>query len=80
MTTLKDIARQLNLSPATVSRALNGFPEVKSQTRELVLEAATRLNYRPNLIAQKLVSGRSGMIGLILNHSKQTQQMRHFFK
>ena len=52
MTTLKDIARQLNLSPATVSRALNGFPEVKSQTRELVLQAATRLNYRPNLIAR----------------------------
>ena len=80
MTTLKDIARQLNLSPATVSRALNGFPEVKSQTRELVLQAATRLNYRPNLIAQKLVSGRSGMIGLILKPFEADAANASFFQ
>jgi LacI family transcriptional regulator len=62
---LKDIAASLNLSVTTVSRALNGYPEVSEATRLLVRETAERLDYRPNPIAQKLVSGRSGMIGLI---------------
>jgi len=66
MTTLKDISAALNLSPATVSRALNGFPEVNAKTRALVVEAARKMNYRPNQIAKKLVSGRSGMVGMVL--------------
>jgi LacI family transcriptional regulator, galactose operon repressor len=66
MTTLKDIAKELGLSPATVSRALNGFPEVNTRTRALVEEAAGRLGYRPNQIAKKLVTGRSGLVGFVL--------------
>ncbi|MCV6825831.1 MULTISPECIES: substrate-binding domain-containing protein [Halocynthiibacter] len=66
MATLKDIGNALNLSPATVSRALNGFPEVSEKTRVLVAETAKKMNYRPNQIAKKLVSGRSGMVGMIL--------------
>ena len=66
MTTLKDIAAELELSPATVSRALNGFPEVNAKTRELVHKTAERMNYRPNQFARQLVSGRSGMIGMII--------------
>ncbi|SLN35526.1 LacI family DNA-binding transcriptional regulator [Roseisalinus antarcticus] len=66
MATLKDIGAELGLSPATVSRALNGFPEVNSETRERVREAADRLGYRPNRVAQRLVTGRSGMVGMIL--------------
>lgn len=66
MTTLKNIAEELGLSPATISRALNGFPEVSVKTRALVEQTASRLNYRPNPLAKKLVSGRSGMVGLIL--------------
>ena len=66
MTTLKDIARELGLSPATVSRALNGFPEVSARTRALVEDTAGRLGYRPNQIAKKLVTGRSGMVGFVL--------------
>ncbi len=65
MATLKDIAADLGLSPATVSRALNGFPEINVKTRERVTEAARKLNYRPNRAAQRLVSGRSGMIGVV---------------
>ncbi|NBT30661.1 MAG: LacI family transcriptional regulator [Rhodobacteraceae bacterium] len=66
MTTLKKIGVELGLSPATVSRALNGFPEVSAKTRDRVQEAATRLGYRANRSAQRLVSGRSGMVGMIV--------------
>jgi LacI family transcriptional regulator len=66
MATLKDIAKELGLSPATVSRALNGFPEVNARTRSLVEETAAKLGYRPNQLAKKLVTGRSGMVGLVL--------------
>ncbi len=62
---LKDLADHLNLSPATVSRALNGFPEVSAKTRRRVEEAAKRLNYRPNPLAQRLATGRSDAIGLL---------------
>lgn len=66
MATLKDISEELGLSVATVSRALNGFPEVSEKTRELVALTAERMNYRPNRAAQKLVSGRSGMVGMLV--------------
>jgi len=62
---LRELAQSLGLSVTTVSRALGGYPEVSEQTRAIVREAADRLGYVPNPIAQKLVSGRSGMVGLI---------------
>ena len=65
MATLKDIGAELGLSAATVSRALNGFPEVNAKTRTRVRETADRLGYSPNKIAQRLVTGRSGMVGMI---------------
>ena len=65
MATLKDIARELGLSPATVSRALNDYPEVGRETRARVREAAKRLGYAPNLMARRLVGGRSGLIGAV---------------
>jgi LacI family transcriptional regulator len=65
LATLKAISQELGLSVTTVSRALNGFPEVSAKTKALVTEAAARLHYRPNQIARKLVTGRSGMVGLI---------------
>ena len=67
MATLKDISEELGLSIATVSRALNGFTEVSEKTRTLVAETAKRLNYRPNRAAQKLVSGRSGIVGMLVS-------------
>ena len=64
--TLKDIAAELGLSPATVSRALNGFAEVSQTTRARVTEAAERLGYAPNPIARRLVGGRSGLVGMVV--------------
>ena len=64
--TLKDIAAELGLSPATVSRALNGFAEVNEATRARVAEAAERMGYAPNPMARRLVGGRSGLIGMVV--------------
>jgi LacI family transcriptional regulator len=66
MVTLKDISASLGLSITTVSRALNGFPEVNEETRRLVEARAREMNYRPNQFAQKLVTGRSGLVGIVL--------------
>ena len=80
MATLKDIATELGLSPATVSRALNDFPEVNAKTKKRVAEAAKRLNYRPNKTAQRLVSGRSGMIGVVLKNTDHKNADPTFFE
>jgi LacI family transcriptional regulator len=63
---LKDLAEHLGLSQTTVSRALNGYPEVNEATRRRVSEAADQLGYRPNASALRLATGRSGAIGLVL--------------
>jgi LacI family transcriptional regulator len=78
LATLKDISAELGLSVATVSRALNGFPEVNVRTRRQVEEAAKRLNYRPNRLAQKLQSGRSGMVGMIVRPDPKSPADRSF--
>lgn len=67
VTTLKDIGDALGLSQATVSRALNGFPEVGEATRRRVVATADRLHYRPNPNARRLVGGKSGMVGLVID-------------
>ncbi|QYK40453.1 MAG: substrate-binding domain-containing protein [Paracoccaceae bacterium] len=63
---LKELAEKLGLSPTTVSRALNGYPEVNEATRERVLAAARRHNYRPNTRAIRLATGRSMAIGHVI--------------
>ena len=63
---LKALAAALGLSQTTVSRALNGFPEVASPTRLRVLEAARLHNYRPNVRARGLATGRAMAIGHVI--------------
>ncbi len=70
MATLKDISRDLGLSVTQVSRALNGHADVNAETRERVMAAARRLDYHPNISARKLVSGRSGMVGLVVPRTR----------
>src|SRR3569623_2597135 len=66
---LKQLASELGLSQTTVSRALNGYPEVNETTRLRVAEAATRLGYRPNASARRLATGRAGAFGWVLHSS-----------
>jgi LacI family transcriptional regulator len=64
--TLKDLAAELELSVATVSRALAGSDRIAAATRERVAAAAHAAGYVPNRAARALVSGRSGFAGLVL--------------
>lgn len=63
--TRDDVAKQANISGATVSRVLSGRSDlsISPETRAKVLEAAAQLGYRPNLAARALTSGRTGIVG-----------------
>jgi len=74
MATLKDIARKLDLSITQVSRALNDHSDVNEETRLRVKDAARAMNYHPNVSARKLVSGRSGMVGLVVPQHRNIGQ------
>lgn len=65
-TTLEDIARALNVSKMTVSRAINNHPEISRKTRARVLAAAQKMNYRPNQFARALTSKHSYLIGIVV--------------
>ena len=63
---LKDIAHDLNLSVVTVSKVLRDHPDIGPETRERVLQRMKELNYRPNLAARALVTGRTCAVGLVV--------------
>lgn len=65
-TTIYDIAKALNITVSTVSRALSGFPAISDATRTAVLETAQKLNYSPNKLASALKSGKTHIIGVIV--------------
>lgn len=64
--TIYDVAREANVSMATVSRVVNGNPNVKPSTRKKVLEVIERLDYRPNAVARGLASKKSTTVGVII--------------
>ena len=63
---IHDLARHLNVSIGTVSRALNGRADVSDETRRRVLAAAKRLGYSPNQSGRSLRSGATGMVGFMI--------------
>jgi len=65
-TTIYDIAEKLNLTAATVSRALNNNPKISEKTRKLVQETAVEMNYEINTLAKALKSGKSFNVGVIV--------------
>jgi len=72
--TIRDIARELNISVSTVSRALQNHPDISEKTKDVVRECARRLNYKPNIMASNLRTSKNTTIGVVipeLNH--------HFF-
>ncbi|GAB3268450.1 LacI family DNA-binding transcriptional regulator [Larkinella harenae] len=64
--TIKEIARQLNVSPSTVSRALQNHPRISTHTRDAVHALADQLKYLPSTTARNLQRGRTGVIGMVL--------------
>jgi len=64
--TIYDIAKKLNITAATVSRALNNNPNISEATRKLVLDMASEMSYEQNKLALALKSGRSNNVGVIV--------------
>lgn len=65
-TTIYDISKKLNVSVATVSRALNNHPRISQETKELVMAAAKEMNYKQNNLAKALKSGETKTVGVIV--------------
>jgi LacI family transcriptional regulator len=63
--TIRDVAAEAGVSIGTASKALNGHGKLRAETRERVAEAARRLGFAPNTLAQALLAGRSFTVGLI---------------
>ncbi|WP_226388850.1 LacI family DNA-binding transcriptional regulator [Penaeicola halotolerans] len=71
--TIKDIAKALNVSSSTVSRALKDYPGISDETKKAVKELAKKMNYRPNAVALSLRKSKSNTIGVII------PEIVHFF-
>lgn len=71
--TIKDIARELGISPSTVSRALKDHPDISTETKRLVHSLADKLNYQPNVVALNLRQKKTNTIGVII------PELVHFF-
>jgi LacI family transcriptional regulator len=76
---LKELAATLNLSQTTVSRALNGYPEVREETRARVLAAAKAANYAPNSRARRLATGRAMTIGHVIPLTGRAEMVNPIF-
>lgn len=63
---MKDIARDLGVSVITISKVLRNHPDIGDETRERVLARIKELDYRPNLAARSLVTGRTYLVGLVV--------------
>ena len=64
-----DVARVAGVSPATVSRVINGTAKVSPATRQAVQAAIKTLHYEPNKFARSLITNRSGIIGVLIDRS-----------
>ena len=64
--TLEDIARICSVSRSTVSRVINGEPNVSEKTREKVMETIRKIDFQPNLAARGLAVGRTRVLGLVI--------------
>lgn len=73
LVTIKDLARELKISPSTVSRALKDHPDISVETKLAVNELAKKWNYQPNAVALSLKQSRSNTIGVII------PEIVHFF-
>jgi len=67
--TLRDIARRLDISITTVSKALKNHPDISEERKKQVLDAAKEMQYVPNAMAKTLRSGKSRFVGLIVSDS-----------
>lgn len=79
MVSIRDVAQRAGVAISTVSKVLNGYPNISGETREKVNEAIRELNYIPNSIASALSSKQFGRVALILDPKRQTQAIDQVF-
>ena len=79
MVTITDIAKACGYSRATVSKALNGAPDVKKETVERIQECARKLGYHPNAAARALKVGRSYNIGVLFSDTSGVGLSHEYF-
>ena len=79
MVTITDIAKACGYSRATVSKALNGAPDVKEETVERIQECARKLGYHPNAAARALKVGRSYNIGVLFSDTSGVGLSHEYF-
>ena len=65
MVTIKDISKQCGVSPATVSKALNGYGDISTETAEMIRKTAQEMHYMPNAAARQLKTNMSHNIGVL---------------
>ncbi len=71
--TIKDIAKELGVSPSTVSRALKDHPDISTETKKQINDLAKKLNYQPNTVALSLRQSKTNTLGVII------PEIAHFF-
>jgi DNA-binding LacI/PurR family transcriptional regulator len=69
--TIDQVAKAANVSPATVSRVLNGTAKVSAEKEKAVRKAVAKYNFTPNATARRLAGGRSGLIALLMEESSE---------
>ena len=79
MVTIKDISKACNVSPATVSKALNGYGDIGEATRDRILEKAKELKYMPNAAARQLKTNMSYNIGVLFADETHSGLTHEFF-
>ena len=79
MVSIKEVAKHAGVAISTVSKVLNGYPNISEETREKVQQAIKELNFIPNSIAAALSSKQYGRVALVLNLKRQTQAIDQIF-
>jgi LacI family transcriptional regulator len=77
--TIRELARVSGVSVGTVSRALNGYADVRPETRERIMRLARELDYTPAAAARSLVTQRSHVIGVFLETGEGHPDIQHPF-
>lgn len=77
--TIQDIAKAANVAKSTVSKVLNDSPKISWETKQRVWEIIKEMNYTPSSIATQLAKQSSSNIGLLIDMSKESEFMNHFF-
>ncbi|MFT8347365.1 LacI family DNA-binding transcriptional regulator [Clostridium saccharoperbutylacetonicum] len=77
--TIKEVAREANVSPSTVSRVISNSSQISEETKERVREAINKLKYKPNAIARSLANQKSRILGVVLPNESQDLITNTFF-